>query len=88
MAHDYMAVPGSTCLTECSFSMSAHTDDVQRWQMDAEKFRELQQLRSAYHDGHLEGVKEAWMEVEPDFDWTADDENGTWMGSKFGTIEG
>ena len=43
--------------------------------MGAEKFGELQQLRSAYHDGCLEGVKEAWMKVEPDFDWTADDED-------------
>src|SRR5258708_35253736 len=28
MAHDYMAIPASSCLAEHSFSMSARTDDV------------------------------------------------------------
>ena len=27
----------------------------------------LQRLRSAYQDGRLEAVNEAWMEINPDF---------------------
>ena len=67
MARDYMAIPGSTCLAERSFSMSARTDDVRRRQIDGDKFGALQQLRSAYRDGRLEAVNEAWMEIDPDF---------------------
>ena len=37
--------------------------------MDGEKFGDLQQLRSAYHDGCLETLNEAWMEIDPDFEW-------------------
>ena len=69
MARDYLAIPGSSCLAQCSFSMSARTDDVRRRQMDGEKFRDLQRLRSAYHDGRLETLNEAWMEIDPDFEW-------------------
>ena len=67
MARDYMAIPGSTCLAERSFSMSARTDDVRRRQMGGEKFGALQRLRSAYRDGRLEAIQEAWMEIDPDF---------------------
>ena len=63
-----MAIPGSTCLAERSFSMSARTDDVRRRQMRGEKFGALQRLRSAYRDGRLEAVNEAWMEINPDFE--------------------
>ena len=45
----------------------ASLDDVQQWQMGSEKFGAVQRLRSAYHDGHLEAVQEAWMEIDPDF---------------------
>ena len=77
MARDYMAIPGSTCLAERSFSMSARTDDVRRRQMDSSKFGAVQRLRSAYHDGRLEAVKEAWMEIrgpsfESDLDSSSD----------------
>jgi hAT family C-terminal dimerisation region len=68
MARDYMAIPGSSCVAERSFSMAARTDDVRHRQMKAEKFTGLQRLRSAYHDGRLQAVTEAWMHVEPDFD--------------------
>ena len=36
-------------------------------QMGSEKFGGLQRLRSAYRDGRLEAVNEAWMEIDPDF---------------------
>ena len=67
MARDYMAIPGSTCLAERSFSMSARTDNVRRRQIDGDKFGALQRLQSAYQDGRLEAVNEAWMEINPDF---------------------
>ena len=67
MAQDYLAIPGSSCLAEQSFSMSAQTDDVHRRQMEGEKFSSLQRLRAAYQDGHLKAESEAWMELDPDF---------------------
>ena len=36
--------------------------------MGSEKFGALQRLHVAYRDGHLEAVKESWMEVDPNFD--------------------
>jgi hypothetical protein len=74
MARDYMAIPGSTCLAERSFSMSARTDDVRRRQIDGDKFGALQRLRSAYRDGRLEAVNEAWMEIDPDFSLEIDND--------------
>ena len=67
LARNYLAIPASTCLAERSFSMSARTDDCHHRQMGSEKFGGLQRLRSAYHDGQLEAVNEAWMEIDPDF---------------------
>ena len=55
MAHDYLAIPGSTCLAERLFSMSARTDNVQWQQMGGEKFGAVQRLRSAYCDGCARG---------------------------------
>ena len=67
MAHDYLVIPGSSCLAERSFSMSAQTDDVRWRQMDGQKFGSLQRLRAAYRDGRLKAESEAWLEVDPDF---------------------
>ena len=36
--------------------------------MGSEKFGGLQRLRSGYRDGWLEAVKEAWMEIDLDFE--------------------
>ena len=69
MACNYVEIP---CLAERSFSMSACTDDVRRHQMGSEKFGALQRLRAAYRGGCLEAVKEAWMEIDPDFDTDVD----------------
>ena len=68
LARDYLAIPASTCLAERSFSMSARTDDCRRRQRGSKKFGGLQRLRSAYRDGRLEAVNEAWMEIDPDFE--------------------
>jgi len=35
--------------------------------MGGEKFGAMQRLRSAYCDSCLEAVKEAWMEIDPNF---------------------
>ena len=67
-----MTIPGFTCLAERSFSMSAWTDDVRRRQIDSNKFGALQRLRSAYQDGRLEAVNEAWMEINLDFSLDVD----------------
>jgi hypothetical protein len=68
MARDYLAIPGSTCLAERSFSLSGRTDEARQRQMDAERFGAIQRLRGAYRDGRLEAYKEAWFEIDPDFD--------------------
>jgi len=72
MAQDYLAISGSSCLAERSFSMSARTDDVRRRQMKAQKFGDIQRLRSAYHDGHLTVVTEAWMDIDAKFNFGSD----------------
>ena len=72
MARDYLPVPGSACLAEQSFSLSGQTDDPRRRQMDAEKFGAIQRLRGAYRDGRLKAMEEAWLEIDPDFDFDSD----------------
>ena len=52
--------------------MSARTDDVRHCRIDSNKFGALQRLRSAYQDGHLEAINEAWMEINPDFSLDVD----------------
>jgi hypothetical protein len=78
MARDYLAIPGSSCLAERSFSLSGRTDDPRRRQMDAEKFGAIQRLRGAYRDGRLKAREEAWLEIIPDFyfDSDADSDDG------------
>ena len=72
MAHDYMVILASTCLAEWFFSMLAQTDDVRCHQMDSDKFGSLQWLQSAYQDGQLEALNEAWMEIDLDFSLDTD----------------
>ena len=54
LVHNYLAIPAS-----------ARTNDCHHCQMGSEKFKELQQLRLAYHNGQLKAVNEAWMEIGP-----------------------
>ena len=68
LARDYLAILASTFLAKRSFLMSARTDDCRRCQIGGEKLGGLQRLRSGYCDGRLEAVKEAWMEIDPDFE--------------------
>ncbi|KAJ3492900.1 hypothetical protein NLJ89_g11143 [Agrocybe chaxingu] len=67
MAHDYLAIPASSCLAERSFSMSARTDDSRCGQMKHQKFGGLQRLRDAYQDGRLVPEEEALNQFLGDF---------------------
>lgn len=67
IARDYLAIPASSCLIERAFSMSALTDDPRRGSMGGGKFGALQRLRDAYRDGRLEAIREAWLQIDPDF---------------------
>jgi hypothetical protein len=53
MAWDYLAIPATSCIAECSFSLSAYTDDPQCQQMKKERFEGLQTLCARYMDGQL-----------------------------------
>ena len=70
MARDYLAIPGTTCMAERSFSLSARTDDPRRRQMDGVKFGGLQKLRGANNDGRLSADIEAIQRYIGDFDFT------------------
>ncbi len=73
MARDYIGIPGSTCLSERSFSISGCTDlDPLCCKMNAQKFGYLQQLKAAYCDGWLNVETEAWLAIDPDFDYMSD----------------
>lgn len=73
MARDYIGIPGSSCLSERSFSISGRTDlDPLRRQMGAERFGDLQRLKAAYYDGRLKVEEEAWLAIDPDFGYMSD----------------
>jgi len=72
MAQDYLAIPGTMCVAECSFSLSARTDDPRRRQMDGVKFGSLQKLQGAYNNGQLSADLEAISKYIGDFDFVED----------------
>ena len=67
MARDYLAIPATTCIAECSFSLSARTDDPRRRQMKKLKFGGLQKLRAGYLDGRLSVEGEVMKKYIADF---------------------
>lgn len=69
MAKDYLAIPASSCLIERAFSMSARTDDPRRRNIGKVKFGVNQRLRDGYHSGRLKSIEEAWVRIDPDFDF-------------------
>ena len=73
MAHDYLAIPATTCLAECSFSMSAHTDDPQQGHMQKLKFGGLQKLCAGCLDGQIDVDSEIVKKYIADFDFNEDD---------------
>ena len=76
MARDYISIPASSCLSEHSFSVSGCTDlDPTRQRMDADRFAGLQRSKAAYQDGWLSSTEEAWMKIEPNFDFDSPTES-------------
>ena len=53
MACDYLAIPATSCIAECSFSMFACTDQPRQGGMNRVKFGALQKLRAGYLDGRI-----------------------------------
>ena len=73
MARDYLAIPATTCIAERSFSLSAHTDDPRRRQIQKTKFGGLQKLRAGYMDGRLNVDGEIMKKYIGDFDFDDED---------------
>ena len=57
-------------MTKWDLALGTNCDN----QMGSEKFGALQRLHAAYQDDCLEAVKEAWMDIDPDFDTNMDTE--------------
>ena len=74
IARDYAAIPGSSCLVEQAFSLSARKDSAHRGNMEKKKFGGLQRLRGAYMDGRLEVHKAVWVALDADFDHLSEDD--------------
>ena len=72
MAHDYLAIPATSCIAECSFSMLGHTDDPHQGSMHPLKFGGLQKLRVGYLDGRI-NVDSEIMKYIGDSDFEEDD---------------
>jgi hypothetical protein len=72
MACDYLAIPATTCIAKCSFSLSTHTDDPRQYQMKKVKFGRLQKLQAGYLDGQLSVQSEILQKYIGDFSF--DDE--------------
>jgi len=53
MAHDYLAIPATSCIAERSFSLSGCTDDPRRGQLKKTKFGGLQKIWAGYLDSRL-----------------------------------
>ena len=73
MARDYLSIPATTCIAECSFSLSACTDDPRCCQMNKVKFRGLQKLQAGYMDGRLSVEGEIMQKYIGDFDFDDED---------------
>ena len=73
MACDYLAIPATSCITERSFSMSAHTDDPHQGRMHQLKFGGLQKFWAGYLDGLINVDSEIMKKYIGDFDFDEDD---------------
>jgi len=72
MAHNYLAIPATSCIAECSFSMSAWTDDPHWGRMHKLKFGGLQKLHAGYLDGQINVDSEIMKKYIGDFDFDED----------------
>ena len=73
MARDYLAIPATSCIAECSFSMSASTDQPCRGGMNKVKFGALQKLRAGYLDGWISANFEIVKKYIGDFFFDEDE---------------
>ena len=73
MAHNYLAIPATTCIAECSFSMSPRTDDPHQGHIQKLKFGGLQKLRAGYLDGQIDVDSEIMRKYIGDFNFNEDD---------------
>jgi hAT family C-terminal dimerisation region len=73
MARDYLAIPATSCIAECSFSMAGHTDDPCRGSMHPLKFCSLQKLHVGYLDGQINVDSEIMMKYIGNFDFDEGD---------------
>jgi hypothetical protein len=53
MARDYLPIQGSATPSEWAFSNASLTNNKQRNQLAPETFKALQNLKSAYCNGHI-----------------------------------
>jgi len=67
MAHDYLAIPATSCIAEHSFSLSGRTDDPRRGRTMKTKFGSLQKIRAGYLDGRLSVEGEIMQKYVGDF---------------------
>ena len=63
IAKDYLAIQGSAVPSKCAFSSSALTATARRNRMLSETFRQLQLLKSAYHEGHISAASKVELVV-------------------------
>ena len=73
MAHDYLAIPATSCIAERSFSRSASTDQPRRGGMNKVKFGALQKLRAGYLDGWISANSEIVKKYIGDFFFDEDE---------------
>jgi hypothetical protein len=59
MAQDYLPIQGSSTPSERAFSNASLTDTKQRNRLAPDTFEALQNLKSAYRNGHLSAAVEA-----------------------------
>jgi hypothetical protein len=59
IAHDYLAIQGSSVASEQAFSSAGMTDDLRRNRLEAEAFGKLQIFEYAYCTNFLNGSEEA-----------------------------
>src|SRR5260221_14327623 len=59
MARDYLPIQGSSTPSERAFSNASLTDTKQRNRLAPDTFEALQNLKSAYRNGHLSAAAEA-----------------------------
>ncbi|KAJ6624425.1 hypothetical protein B0H10DRAFT_1784932, partial [Mycena sp. CBHHK59/15] len=64
MAHDYLAIQGSSTSAECAFSSGSLTGTRLCNRLSIELFEALQLLKSVYRNGHISASDSASRHIE------------------------